>query len=234
MSKKYKHIFFDLDRTLWDLERNSDEVMKLLFEERELKKIGIPDYESFNNTYKPINDKLWIYYQRGDIDKATLRFARFHKTLLKFKINNPKLAVTLSELYTHHTPRKGNLVTHCNELLDYLKQHNYNIHIITNGFEEIQHIKMKHSGLTNYIDKLITADAAQAMKPDKIIFDYAMKLTGAKSKTECIMIGDSYEHDIIGAANYGMDQVYYNPTQKRAGKKCTHEISSMKELLAVF
>ena len=227
--KTYKHIFFDLDRTLWDLEKNSDETIVELYEKHALEKAGIRPFEHFSQLYREVNDKMWAYYQRGEITKEVLRFNRFHKTFLHYGVDNPHLVKIFSEDYTRHTPMKKHVFPGAHEVLTYLRP-KYSLSIITNGFEDIQHIKMKHSELHPYFDHIVTSDKAGAQKPSRAIFEHTISLLNA-DKSECIMIGDSYEHDIIGAANAGIDQVYFNSTGDRRGKKCTYEIFELKELM---
>ena len=227
--KVYKHIFFDLDRTLWDLERNSEETLDDLYKQHSLDKHGVVSFRDFLDRYRTINDEMWKHYLRGDISKDVLRFGRFHKTFLHHGVNNKDLAKKFSEDYSYHAPRKKHLFEGTIDVLRYL-QGKYQLHIITNGFEEIQHVKMKHSGLTSYFTHIITSDRAGAQKPSRAIFEFALQEAGAE-KPESIMIGDTYEVDIIGAMQAGVDQVYFNCTGDKKGKKCTYEIFELRSLM---
>jgi putative hydrolase of the HAD superfamily len=227
--KPYKHIFFDLDRTLWDLERNSDEAILELYTRHRLEKIGIRPFDHFNDNYRKVNERMWGYYMKGQISKDTLRFGRFHKTFLLYGVDNPYLAKQFAEDYTRVTPTKPHVFPGTHEVLDYLKA-KYRLHIITNGFEDVQHIKMKHANLHGYFEHIVTSDRAGVQKPTRGIFDYTISLAKTSSE-ECIMIGDHYEVDIVGAANAGIDQVYFNTVGGKKEKACTYEISELKELM---
>jgi putative hydrolase of the HAD superfamily len=227
--KTYKHIFFDLDRTLWDLERNSDEAIIELYEKHGLGNLGIKPFEHFNEVYRKVNERMWAYYLKGQINKETLRFGRFHKTFLAYGVDDPHLAKRFAEDYTHLAPQKPHVFPGTHDVLNYLKG-KYKLHIITNGFEDVQYIKMTHSNLHPYFEHIVTSDRAGVQKPTRGIFEYTVSLAKAV-KEECIMIGDSYEVDIIGARNAGIDQVYFNNMGDKKGKACTYEISELKELM---
>jgi putative hydrolase of the HAD superfamily len=230
--KTYKHIFFDLDRTLWDLEKNSDEALIELYAKHKLESLGIKPFDHFNVIYRKVNERMWAYYLKGQINKETLRFGRFHKTFLSYGVDNTHLARQFAADYSHVTPKKSHVFPDTHDVLNYLKT-KYKLHIITNGFEDVQHIKMKHSNLHGYFEHIVTSDRAGVQKPTRGIFEYTISLAKT-SKEECIMIGDSYEADIIGARNAGIDQVYFNNMGDRKGKTCTYEISGLKELMKLL
>ena len=139
-----KHIFFDLDRTLWDFETNSHETLLELCNNYNLKKKGILDYEEFINTYKIHNEKLWDLYRVDAISQKDLRRERFQRTLADFGINDFNLSEKIGEDYIIICPRKNKLYPFAMETLDYLKE-KYILHIITNGFDKTQHTKLKHA-----------------------------------------------------------------------------------------
>ena len=152
-----KNIFFDLDRTLWDFEKNSKLVLDEIFFEFNLKeKIGAQK-EIFINEYKKINETLWNQYRIGKIKKEFLRYSRFKQTLELFNYYNENLSIEISDYYVKECPKKKNLFPNTIKVLDYLKN-KYNLHIITNGFEEVQIIKLKSSGLSDYFDQIITSE----------------------------------------------------------------------------
>ena len=223
-----KHIFFDLDRTLWDFERNSEETLTELFQKYEINTLGIAEPKVFIDRYKIINEACWAEYRIGNITKEALRGVRFEKTFQFFGIKAPEIALALGEDYVKYGPHKTNLFPGTFEVLDYLKG-KYALHIITNGFEEVQEIKLTKSKLAPYFDQIITSEGAGVKKPDPQIFNYA--LTRAKAEAdESMMIGDHLEVDVIGAQDIGMTGVYFNPDKEQFTAHVDHEIN---ELLAL-
>jgi len=224
----YKHIFFDLDHTLWDFDRNSRETLEELFEVYSLKNYGIHAFEDFVSTYRIVNDEKWDLYRKGLISKEKLRSTRFYDTLLRFEVNHPELASEIDREYILRSPHKTNLFPHALEVLGYLSE-KYALHIITNGFTEVQDIKMTKSGLKPFFTHEITSESAGVNKPDPIIFRHALKTAGAKRK-ESIMIGDNLHVDCVGARRVGIDQVYFNPDKNPHQEKVTFEIVNLGEL----
>ena len=159
MSDKYKHIFFDLDHTLWDFNKNSSETLEELFELYSLKELGIHAFEDFIKMYRKVNDEKWDLYRKGEINKQELRATRFHDTLLSFEIDHPELAAQIDHDYIQKSPHKTNLFPHTHDVLKYLSK-KYVLHIITNGFSEVQVIKMSASGLHTYFRYKITSEEA--------------------------------------------------------------------------
>ena len=157
MKKKYKHLFFDLDHTLWDFERNSELTMKQLFEEYDLKGRGITDFDAFYEQYKAHNDRLWERFRKGFIKRDELRWKRIWLTLLDFKIGDTALAHEMSAAYLEILPTKGLLIPYAKELLEHCSQH-YVLHMITNGFETTQWLKMQYSGISGYFSEVITSE----------------------------------------------------------------------------
>ncbi|OFY85261.1 MAG: noncanonical pyrimidine nucleotidase, YjjG family [Bacteroidetes bacterium RIFCSPLOWO2_12_FULL_35_15] len=225
----YEHIFFDLDRTLWDFETNSHETLSELIQKHKLPEKGIESASDFITEYLIINEQLWDEYRKGDVDKNTLRYDRFYRTLLKFKIDDRLLSQAIGNDYVITSPLKTGLFPHTKEVLDYLNA-NYNLHIITNGFEEVQHVKIKNCGIEKYFDQVITSERAGFKKPDVRIFEYSLATVNCNA-TNSLMIGDSLEADIIGARNAGIHQVYFNPKKEPHSEDVTFEISSLKELI---
>src|ERR1035437_644548 len=206
---KYKHLFFDLDNTLWDFEKNSRETFNELYNHYLADQKSIPSVKAFFEVYTVHNTRLWGLYRESLISKDELKDTRFLITLKEFGIDDKKLASILSDEYTYRSPRKGILFPGTIETLDNLKDR-FQLHIITNGFEEIQHVKLEFAGLTKYFDNLITSEQAQTKKPDAGIFNYAMELAGAIAE-ESLMIGDDLDVDIIGAREIGMDTILFDP-----------------------
>lgn len=228
MNIKYQHIFFDLDHTLWDFERNSAETLHEIFSILKLKEAGVNDQKKFIELYHVHNENLWALYQLGKIERDELRYLRWAKTLEEFSVFNDDLVRNLGDEYLNLLPEKMHLFSDTLEVLDYLKP-KYHLHIITNGFEEIQFKKIKNSGIDLYFKYVITSEKAGFQKPNPLIFEHAFQLTNA-SKTNSIFIGDSIEADIAGAKSVGMDYVFYNPKKKLHNENLMHEIFSLSEL----
>lgn len=232
LMKKYKHLFIDLDRTIWDFEKNAAETFKDIYTKYKLKERGIESLELFIKTYKIHNDLLWSYYRKGKILKEILSVKRFQLTLEDFGINDPLLAVQIGDDYISISPYKTNLFPYTHESLAYLKS-KYTLHLITNGFEEVQQTKIDISDLRKYFTEIITSEEAGAKKPEKKIFEYSLKKTNAK-KEESIMIGDDLKVDILGAKSFGIDQVYVNFENISHSENVTFEINSLKKLQEIF
>jgi putative hydrolase of the HAD superfamily len=228
----YQHIFFDLDHTLWDLEANTRESFTELFEKYNLPARGIDSVDGFLKEYFIINNKIWSDYGKGLIDKDTMRYKRFYDAFALFDINDKTFAESFANDYSRITPYKTNLFPHAKEVLDYL-QDKYTLHIITNGFAEVQFIKMNESGITDYFTHIITSEAAGFKKPDVRIFEYALKTANADIE-KSLMIGDNLDADIIGAREAGIHQLYFNPKGDVHSEEITFEIKSLGELLELL
>ncbi|NLP58789.1 YjjG family noncanonical pyrimidine nucleotidase [Lutibacter sp. B1] len=200
-----KHIFFDLDHTLWDFETNSDKAFEVIFEKHKVK----VSLQKFLNYYRDINQHYWKLYREEKISKNDLRYGRLKDTFDKIKHNvSDDLIHNLSVDYIEVLPENNELFEGTHQILEHLST-NYKLHIITNGFNEVQYKKIENSGLNKYFDKIITSEDAGVKKPNPIIFNYALKVANATSQ-ESIMIGDNWEADIMGAKNVGFDVIYFN------------------------
>lgn len=226
--RKYDHIFFDLDRTLWDFDSNSREALTELFHELDWGSVTMPDAQEFITTYQQINERCWDEYRRGLIDKAELRVLRFRKSLAVYQLHDDAQADYLGDRYIEVSPRKTNLETGTMEVLEYLKSREYILHIITNGFAEVQYIKMQNSGLTDFFEEIIISEDVGEKKPHPMVFNHALSRAGAQPSAS-LMIGDDWAVDVHGAAGVGMDQVYYNPDNRKGGES-TFEIRELREL----
>jgi len=223
----YRHLFFDLDRTLWDMDRNARETLQELFDHHQLQARGIASAEEFITHYIRYNDVLWDRYRRGLIDKASLRVLRFRQSLAHFGVKDEQLAEAFGEDYVKEAPRKTHLLPGALETLQNLEK-KFTLHIITNGFEEVQHVKLKNCALANFFSSVITSEKAGCTKPDLRIFRYALKSCGAQ-KQEALMIGDDLEADIKGAQQAGWDQVWLN-TGPEKKTKATYTIRELRQL----
>lgn len=224
--KEYRHIFFDLDRTLWNYEANSRETLQEL-----LHSFGLNssiDPLAFFDVFHRRNEELWLQYGRGDMDKETLRFNRIHFTFLEFGIDDKELSTRFSEAYTRELPLRTHLAPEAPGVLSYL-QGKYNLYILSNGFRETQLAKIERSGMAPFFLKVFTSDNIGVSKPHAGIFHYALTAVNAR-KTESLMVGDDLETDIMGAARFGIDQVYINLLRIPHSFQVTYEIQSLPEL----
>ena len=230
---KYKHLFFDLDHTLWDFEANAYATLATLYEDLQLKERGIDDFGLFYKNYLAHNEKLWEHYRKGQIRQDELRVKRMKLALLDFKIADEDLSQKMNVLFLDLLPTRNLLFPYTKEILHYLADKNYELHLITNGFETVQHSKLKYSGLDVFFKEVITSEGSNSIKPNKEIFEYAFKKTNAKRSTS-IMIGDTIEVDIQGAINAGIDQVFVNHTGITPALHATYTVTTLKELEDIF
>jgi len=213
VNDKYKHLFFDLDHTLWDFEANSRQTLEEIYGLMNLREKGVDDFDLFHKNYLGHNDKLWDRYRKGYIKVDELRWKRMWLSLVDFKIADEPLAREMGVVFLALLPTRKLLFPGTTETLDYLAGKNYGLHLITNGFEKTQHSKLKNSGLDKYFSYVITSEGSNSLKPDKAIFEYAFQQTGALPG-QSIMIGDTIDVDILGALNAGIDTVCVNPYTK--------------------
>lgn len=226
--KHYRHLFFDLDRTLWDFDAAAEVAFEKIYEQYHLKDLGIPSAHEFHEVYHPLNEKLWELYRADQITKEELNRTRFMKPLEHYGIHDEALADHLSEDYVYWSPRIVRLVPGTMELLDYLKP-KYHLHLITNGFEEVQHTKLSGSGLEPYFETLTVSEEVGVKKPNPEIFHYALKKAGATPE-ESLMIGDEMAVDIDGARAAGMDQLLFNASGQPVLGKRTYEVNKWIEI----
>lgn len=230
--KHYKHLFFDLDRTLWDFDSSARQTFEYLFQHYNLEKYGIASVVEFTEVYHKHNEHFWDLYRKGEMTKEVLRGIRFVATLLSFNIDNQKLADHLTEDYLYHSPRNVFLFPNTHDSLEYLSK-KVDLHLITNGFEEVQKIKLDSSDLRKYFKTIVTSEEAGVKKPDSRIFEFAMQRAGALA-IESLMVGDDLEVDIEGARQVGIDQVFFNPERVKHDGRSTFEIFDLSELCNYF
>ena len=171
---KYRHLFFDLDHTLWDFDANSRQTLQDLYASMNLAARGVDDFEKFHTRYLVHNDKLWERYRNGFIRVDELRWKRMWLTLLDFKIGSEPLAREMGVAFLDLLPTRQILFPHTREILDYLSGKQYQMHLITNGFEQTQHAKLRHAGLSHYFGQVITSEGSNSLKPHREIFEYAL------------------------------------------------------------
>ena len=225
---KYRHIFFDLDHTLWDFEKNANETLHTLYERHDFARFGTFSAERFISVYSDINHALWRLYQSNKVTQQQLRDVRFPRTLTKLGVAEADIPADISAEFTYILPQKSAVFPFTHEVLDYLKP-KYRMHLITNGFNDIQALKLASSNLAHYFEEIITSEHSGHLKPDPRMFRHALERTGATA-AESLMIGDNLECDVLGAYNAGIDQVYFNPDKRRHFNQITHEISCLSEL----
>lgn len=229
--KTYKHIYFDLDRTIWDFDENAMDTFHDIYAKYKLERI-FQNFDNFYNTYVKHNDELWKLYREGKIAKALLSYKRFADTLKEFGVDDEALAKQIAQDYITISPTKKRLFPYAHETLEYLHK-KYKLYVITNGFNEVQFTKLKNSNLDKYFSKVFTSEDAGAQKPNPIIFENALQNAHA-NREESLMIGDDLEADILGAKNVGLDQIFFNPTERNHNEDITHEISNLKELQEIL
>ena len=210
-NKNITDVFFDLDHTLWDFEKNSALAFEKVFKMQDLK----VDMNGFLHFYVPINREYWERYRKDEITQKQLRYGRLKDTfdLIEYAVSDDMIDL-LSVEYIHYLPKYNHLFDGTIEILDYLKP-KYNLHIITNGFAEIQGNKLDNSYISHYFKTMTNSEMAGVKKPNKKIFDYALNLAKAK-KENSIMIGDCIEADVQGALDAGLDAIFFNENNIQA------------------
>jgi len=202
-------VFFDLDHTLWDFDKNSKLTFDYIFKKNNV----IINLDDFISVYEPVNLKFWRLFRNEQISKEDLRYRRLKEVLEGVNyFAKDDLIHQLSQDYITYLTDNNYLYEGTLELLDYLKP-NYNLHIITNGFTQVQINKLEKSGLAPYFKTVTDADTAGVKKPNPHIFNHAISLANTKIE-QSIMIGDSLEADIEGALNIGLKAIYFNPKKK--------------------
>ena len=237
------HLLFDLDRTLWDFDSNADRTYRAMFEEFGLEALCGVDYEVFHERYRVINDTLWEAYRNGTLTKELLSIRRFSYTLEAFGCDaeSPdiiRLSQKMGEYYVKEGTCQTGLMPGARELLEWLhvQRDKYSLAVITNGFAEAQLPKMKTAGIDKYFEYFFLSEDLGYMKPDRRFFDAAITKMGVKPE-QCLVIGDDYKVDILGAMNAGISQVWYNQngiSLSEGSAKPTYEIKNLLQLKEVL
>jgi len=228
MTEPIKHIFFDLDRTLWDFESNSATALKFLFEQLKLENF-IPSFQVFHENYRKINAEYWEKYAHQKVTKEALRVGRFRDTLSLWNIRDPKIIQQLADGYVAISPHQTHLFPGTIDTLTHLKNAGYPLHIITNGFKEVQLIKLQKSGLNDFFEDVLCSEEIGVNKPDPRVFYAALQRNKAKNN-QSIMIGDDFKADVIGAEKAGMRAVLFDPSNYFQQRKEIERIQSLQEL----
>ncbi len=225
----YKHLFFDLDHTLWDFEQNAHDCLIEIYDHFDLAAIGVEDVEAFCQRFSEANHHYWALLEQKIITADALRRGRFKTAFANLGIEiTEAFGLEMNDFFLKALPHKKALIEGAIEVLDYLKPR-YPLHILSNGYEALQIQKMESSGIAHYFEAVITFDKAKALKPDKAIFDYAIDATKATASNS-LMIGDNYEADIKGAINATFSTVFYNPAGQKTVEKPTFDILKLVEM----
>ncbi|CAN5281815.1 YjjG family noncanonical pyrimidine nucleotidase [soil metagenome] len=230
---KYKNLFFDLDHTLWDFEANARETLTEVYDTLQLEEKLTCCFDKFHTCYITHNAQLWDRFQKGFISAEELKWRRMWRTLLDFQNGDEQLAKQMSELFLDILPTKKLLFEHTKELLEYLTEKKYVIHIITNGFEKIQWKKINNSELSKYFTHVITSEASNSVKPAKEIFEYAIKKANTTFE-QSIMIGDNIDADIKGAMNAGLDSIFVNHINATTEVLPTYTVTNLKQIEGIL
>ena len=231
--RKYKHLFFDLDHTLWDFDTNAKMSLIDIYKEFELHKKIDGEFDLFYKKYLHHNKILWERYQNGFINAEELKWRRMWRTLLEFKVGDEVLSKSLSARFLEILPTKNELFPHTVEILNYLKERNYTMHLITNGFEKTQWSKIQNSKIDHYFTHMITSESSNSMKPEKEIFEYALNKANA-TVSESIMIGDNQSADIKGGIDAGMDTIFVNHINEESKLNPTYVVTHLNQLEQIF
>ncbi len=230
---KIQHIFFDLDNTLWDHRRNAYLTIQELFNKYSIQEKFRIDFEEFHRIYHDINEKLWEQIRDGEINKEYLRKHRFYDTFLHFGVDDEILSMEFENHFLDQILSFNYLVDGAEDLLKYLQDKNYKMHIISNGFQEVTERKCILSGIAPFFETITSADSIGVRKPDEKIFEYSVNLANT-SKNNSILIGDDWIADVQGAQNFGMEVIFFNALQEDVthnNLKVIHNLQEVKEYL---
>lgn len=225
----YKHLFFDLDHTIWDFDKNAEETLHELYHLYNLKHLGLHSPDLFIEVYTRNNHQLWADYHVGKISKQILRQTRFSKTFIDMGVSPDHIPGEFENDYVNICPTKTNLFPQAHETLAYLKD-KYTLHLISNGFQESTEMKVSKTGLAEYFTTVVISEVVGYNKPNKAIFEYALNAAKAEI-SESLMIGDSIEADIRGAQDFGMKAIYFNPAGKEKPEDVERQITCLSELM---
>lgn len=240
MIKKYTHIFFDLDNTLWDFEKNSESAMFETFNHFNISELSVC-FHDFFKSYSIHNHVLWAKYRKKEVGKNELIKRRFQETFVELGIEGVR-PEEMNAYYLDEMPKQNRLFDGVLETLEYLKKRKYQMCIITNGFREVQNKKLEQAGLMPFFSKVFTSEETKCPKPNREIFEFAVKSVNAKKKNS-IMVGDAWEVDILGAINFGIDAIYFSAKEdnsfdaklkKMVKKSKVFEIDSIEKLVGIF
>ncbi|MBW8358912.1 MAG: YjjG family noncanonical pyrimidine nucleotidase [Weeksellaceae bacterium] len=230
---KIQHIFFDLDNTLWDHRRNAYLTLKDIYKRENVSEKYSIGFEEFHKEYFTLNERLWAQIRDGEIDKEHLRKHRFYDSFLFFGIDDFELAQVFEHNFLDEILNYNDLVEGSFEILEYLSGKGYQLHILSNGFEEVTYRKCELSGIQNYFTTITSADEIDIRKPHPEVFEYALKKAGAK-KEESVMVGDDWIADVEGGKSFGLAVVFFdvfNDNYEAEGVKVIKKLTDLTEIL---
>ncbi len=230
---KIQHIFFDLDNTLWDHRRNAYLTLKDIYRRENVSEKYSLNFEEFHKEYFTINERLWAQIRDGEIDKEHLRRHRFYDSFLFFSIDDFELAQVFEHNFLDEIVNYNDLVEGSFEILEYLSGKGYELHILSNGFEEVTYRKCELSGIQNYFTTITSADEIDVRKPHPEVFEYALKKAGA-NKEESVMVGDDWIADVEGGKSFGLAVVFFdvfNDNYEAEGVAVIKSLTDLKDLL---
>lgn len=230
--RSYRHLIFDLDHTLWDFKKNSEETLRELYDYYRLTDIGSFSAQQLCTAFEQVNLRLWQLYNEGKYDQQRLRSERFRMIFAHLGVAAHRVPANIADEYLSRCPTKPHVLPHTIATLDYLRAR-YRLHILTNGFAEVQAIKLSSAQLSSYFTEVIASDTTGHRKPHRPVFDYTLSRIRARPD-ECIMIGDNLDTDIRGAREAGIDQIYFNPEQQTHQESATYEIACLSELRRIL
>ncbi len=229
----YKNLFFDLDDTLWAFSVNAQSTFFEMYQKHRYGRY-FPSFEHFYQLYQQRNHQLWVDYAAGKVTKDELNRQRFLYPLQVVGVPRAEeVATAFAKDFFQVIPTKSEVVPHAHEVLQELSSR-YNLYILSNGFHELQRHKMRSAKLDTYFKAIILSDDIGILKPNPELFHHAMKVTNA-TPADSLMIGDSWESDVIGASAVGMHQVYFSPSGRVASLpfQPTYLISDLRQLLEI-
>ncbi|WP_312135601.1 YjjG family noncanonical pyrimidine nucleotidase [Sphingobacterium sp.] len=228
-----KHLFFDLDHTIWDFDKNAEETLHDLYFKYKFDDLfNTPTSDSFIETYTVNNHRVWGLYHHGKIDKPTLRYLRFADTFTQLGVDPSMFPTEFEEEYLAICPTKTNLFPNAHETLAYLKD-KYTLHLISNGFKEACEKKLEHSKLAPYFNTIVISEIVGINKPDPRIFEHALQ-NGQAQREQAVMIGDNIDADVRGAQNAGIEAIFFNPLEVEKPGDVNYMIKDLKELQEMF
>ena len=234
---KYKDLFVDFDDTLYDTYGNAVIALRETYEYYQLHQY-FDHPQLFYDAYWAANIDLWTRYSRGEITRDFLIVERFRRPLSVGKglEVTEALCLEMSDRFLDYCSSKPGVVEGAHELMDYLKQKGYRMHMCSNGFHEVQYKKLAACGLRDYFDTIILSEDAGVNKPSPLYFDYAFKISGANRETT-LMIGDNLQTDIQGALSAGIETLLFNRWQVNLSEStvtptyCVDHLLDIKKIL---
>ena len=232
--KQYKDLFIDFDDTLYDTYGNAVIALSETFDAFHLERF-FSDPQVFYDAYWEANIDLWSRYSKGEITRPYLIVERFRRPL---SVGDglpvtEDLCLEMSDRFLDFCSSKPGVVEGAHELMDYLKQKGYRMHMCSNGFHEVQYKKLAACGLRSYFDTIILSEDAGANKPSPLYFDYALKVSGA-DKATTLMIGDNLQTDIMGAHQAGLDTILFNRWKVEYSSVPTHIVATLGEIMNIL